>query len=181
MKSLPPEPYFTAQMVFDMPPDGKRYEVVWSELLVTSVVSLEHQGLIGDILSPLARYCERFSIGEAMIGPADITWSSDTLVKPDVFVVPYDEARHADWAFVKTLPFVAEVLSPETARHDRFPKRKLYQTRGVSTLWLIDPTQCVVEVWTPNDLFPAIETARVTWHPADAAEPLVIELASLFA
>ena len=39
----------------------------------------------------------------------------------------------------------------------------------------------IVEVWTPEATFPAVETERVTWHPAGAAEPLVIPLVELFA
>jgi Uma2 family endonuclease len=181
MATNPPAPYHTARMIIDAPADGRRYEVVWGERLVTVTVSVEHQRLILRILSPLSRYCEHLVGVETVLGPADITWSEDTLVKPDIFVMLCDEAHSEDWSGVKTLPFVAEVLSPETAAQDRFQKRRLYQEQGVSTLWLIDPSQRVVEVWTPKDLFPTIETSRLTWHPAGAAEPLVIELASLFA
>lgn len=174
--------YHTKDEIIEAPADGKRYEVVWGELLVTSKVSFAHQGAILDILVPLADFCKRYRLGEAFLGPADISWSPDTLVKPDVFVAPSAEIRASeDWSTVKTLRLVAEILSEETARADRFPKRRLYQEQGVDPLWLVDLEREYVEVWTPNDRFPRIETEQLTWHPQGAAEPLVIPVASLFA
>ena len=63
--------------------------------------------------------------------PADISWSDDTLVQPDLFVADLVEARTMDWARMKTLLLVVEVLSPGTARYDRFTKRRLYQEVNV--------------------------------------------------
>ena len=62
-----------------------------------------------------------------LASPADISWSDDTLVQPDVLVADLEEVRTLDWAKVKTLLLVIEVLSPSTARYDRFTKRRLYQ------------------------------------------------------
>jgi Uma2 family endonuclease len=73
-----------------------------------------------------------------------------------------------------------EVLSPSTARADRFTKRRLYQAQGVGTYWIVDADAGTVEVWTPEAAFPVGERERVTWHPTGAGEPLVIELAELF-
>ncbi|MBK8006604.1 MAG: Uma2 family endonuclease, partial [Gemmatimonadetes bacterium] len=46
------------------------------------------------------------------------------------------------------LLLVVEVLSPSTARADRFAKRRLYQEAGVPRLWIVDPDAACVEVWT---------------------------------
>jgi len=120
------------------------------------------------------------SCGHAFSSPADISWGSDTLVQPDVFVVTPEQAAAPDWSSVKDLRLVAEVLSPRTARRDRFQKRRLYQAQGVATLWLVDPRRKVVEVWTPASAFPTVETERVIWHPAGTSEPLVIQIAEFF-
>ena len=177
---LAPE-YYTADMVRALPADGKRYEVVHGELLVTPSPAWIHQRVAGNLYFSLRDYCRRFRLGEVVFSPADISWSEDSLVQPDVFVVAPEESGGADWRSVKSLRLVAEVLSPSTARHDRFQKRKLYQGNGVAVLWLVDPERQIVEVWTPQSTFPAVETERVTWHPAGAPEPLTILLAELFA
>jgi Uma2 family endonuclease len=75
---------------------------------------------------------------------------------------------------------VVEVLSPSTARRDRFQKRKLYQANGVETLWLIDPERRLVETWTPDQMLPAVEAERVRWQPIGAMQPLTVVLEDLF-
>ena len=138
-----------------------------------------HQRITFRLARLVADYCDALGTLEALPSPADISWGSDNLVQPDVFVVPKAEAVTGDWSRMRTLVFVAEVLSPSSARTDRFPKRRLYQQHGVDTVWLIDIDRRLVEVWTPDALFPVVETDRVTWHPSGAEEPLVIALAEL--
>jgi Uma2 family endonuclease len=70
-------------------------------------------------------------------------------------------------------------IRPSTARRDRFQKRKLYQQQRVSTLWLVDVERRLVEVWAPDARFPFVETERVSWHPAGAIEPRVVDIAEL--
>lgn len=172
--------YHTADMVRAMPDDGNRYEVVWGELLVSPSPRWVHQRVLKGLVYAVDPYVMRHGLGELAWSPADISWGPDTLVQPDLFVVAPGESGGVDWAQVKTLRLVAEVLSPSTARHDRFQKRRLYQSRGVGTLWLVDIDRRVVEVWTPEATFPAVEGERITWHPPEAPEPLVIALEGLF-
>ena len=172
--------FYTAEMVRAIPEDGNRYEVLWGELLVTPSPIKQHQRIVRRLLVQLEAYCARHRLGEPFTSPADISWSVDTLVQPDVFVVAPEESTGADWASVRTLRLVVEVLSPSTARRDRFQKRKLYQTNGVGTLWLVDHDRRTVEVWTPTATTAVVESERLTWHPTDAPEPLIVELAELF-
>ncbi len=172
--------YFTADMVRALPEDGNRYELVDGELLVTPAPQFVHQAIVLELATRLKRFCEQQAAGKTLISPADISWGPDSLVQPDVFVIAPEEAGASAWSAVKTLRLVAEVLSPSTARQDRFAKRKLYQQHGVATLWLVDAERRIVEVWTPESAFPVVERERVTWLPAPANEPLVIELAELF-
>ncbi len=173
--------FFTADMVRDMPDDGNRYEVVWGELLVSPAPVPRHQRLVGRLHVALVVFAERYQLGEVLMSPADISWSDDTLVQPDLFVIDPSESGSDDWRSVKTLRLVVEVLSPSTARHDRFAKRKLYQAQGIKTVWLVDSERRLIEVWTPDTPFPTVETESVDWHPSGAPVPLTIALADLFA
>ena len=172
--------YFTADMVRALPDDGNRYELVWGELLVSPSPRVAHQRVVRRLLVQVASYCDTAGTCEAWISPADISWGDDTLVQPDIFVVPNDESRSAEWTAMQHLMLVAEVLSPSTARHDRFAKRRLYQHQGVPVVWLIDVERAQVEVWTPDDLQPTIVRDQLTWRVDDEHEPLVIDLAELF-
>ena len=170
---------YTAEMVRALPEDGKRYEVVHGELLVTPAPRSAHQRIAGRLYRRLSEYCDAFAVGEAMFSPSDISWSADTLVQPDVFVVAPQDAYDTEWEEMRSLRLVAEVLSPSTARHDRNQKRALYQANGVAMIWLVDGDRRTVEVWTPAALVPTLETERLTWHPEGAPEPFVIAIADL--
>jgi len=116
------------------------------------------------------------------MSPADISWGGlpDVLVQPDLFVVPPQLGRVRDWLEVEQLSLVIEVLSPSTARHDRFTKRRLYQEMQVPLYWLIDLDARRAEVWTPEATFPVIETRVLTWQPAAATAAFTLALETLF-
>jgi hypothetical protein len=56
------------------------------------------------------------------------------------------------------------------------------QERRVATYWAVDPVNRLVEVWTPDAIFPVTEQATtLTWrHPA-IDSPCLIDLARVFA
>lgn len=169
-------------MVRALPDDGQRYEVVHNELLVTPAPRALHQIIVSRLIDAVAVACGSSSPYVRLTSPADISWDDDSLVQPDVFVVPRAEAATLDWSRMRTLLLVAEVLSPSTAKQDREQKRRLYQEHGVGTLWIVDADARRVEVWTPEARFPTVETEQISWRPEAAAEPLVvIALSELFA
>jgi Uma2 family endonuclease len=173
--------YYTAEMVRALPDDGNRYEVVRGELLVTPAPRLWHQEILMRLLESLREYLRREPVGHLLCSPADISWGSDdTLVQPDLFVVPLEQARTLDWARITDLPLVAEVLSPSSRRADRFTKRLEYQRRGVPVYWIVDSDEHQVEIWTPADSFPRFERERLLWHPPGAGSIWTIELGGLF-
>lgn len=172
--------YYTAEMVRALPDDGNRYEVVYGELLVTPSPRPWHQVLVHRLGRAIGDYLDREPVGVALAAPADISWGLDVLVQPDVFVVSPDEARTLTWSGMRTLLLVVEVLSPSTARSDRFLKRLRYREAGVPLYWVVDGDDRSIEVWTPADDFPAVEHERVEWHPAGARAPLTVSLEKLF-
>lgn len=172
--------YWTADMVRQLPDDGNRYEVVYGELLVTPAPRLHHQVLVSRLAVAIAKYLEHEPVGMMLTSPADISWGPDVLVQPDVFVIPHGEARTGDWSQIRSLLLVVEVLSPTTARADRFTKRRRYQEAGVPVYWIVDGEEQPIEVWTPDSEFPVTETERLVWRPTGAGQPLTLALTELF-
>ena len=168
--------YYTAEMVRALPSDGNRYEVVRGELLLTLAPRAWHQEVAFRLARSLADYLDRRRVGHIFCSPADISWGPDTLVQPDVFVVPPEQARTFDWTRMTKLLLVAEVMSPSSRRADRFTKRAEYQRRGMPVYWIVDPDEQQVEVWNPMDAFPQVERDRLTWYPAGADAPWTLEL-----
>ena len=74
-----------------------------------------------------------------------------------------------------------EVLSPGTARHDRFTKRHLYQAQGVPEYWIVDVNTRMVERWRPGDERAEFLADTLTWQPDPAVPPLTIDLPAYFA
>lgn len=173
--------YYSAPMVRALPDDGNRYETVHGELLVTPTPSVRHQMILMRLIERLSSYLASHDVpGSLLHSPADISWSDDTLVQPDLFVADINEVRTLDWANVKTLLLVIEVLSPSTARNDRFTKRRLYQEARVAAYWVVDPERGIVEVWTPEAEFPHTVKDTVSWQPLGADSSLEIDAKELF-
>jgi Uma2 family endonuclease len=172
--------YYSAEMVRALPDDGNRYETVHGELLVTPAPRAWHQEVLLRIMVKMHAYIEIHRCGHLFQSPADISWGPDILVQPDLFVVDLDQARSLDWSQMKDLLLTIEVLSPTTARYDRYTKRRLYQEVGIPYYWIVDPDEKLVEVWTPESLFPTVERERVRWKPEGVEQESVLDLAELF-
>jgi len=180
---MPVPLYYTADMVRELIDEDRpwpRYELVHGELLVRPAPRAWHQEIVARLLVALRTYLEREMVGHVLMAPADISWGDDTLVQPDVFVFPLEEARHLDWRQLKTMLLCAEVLSPSSLRADRFTKRRLYQDEGVPVYWVIDADAQKVEVWRPDLVFPEFAHENITWHPTGATVPFVPSLEALF-
>ena len=172
--------FYTAEMVRALPDDGNRYETVRGELLVTPAPRLWHEEIVTRLVLALRQYLVAEPVGHAFGGRSDISWGPDTLVQPDVLVAPINEVRTLNWAHVKNLLLVIEVLSPSSRRADRFTKRIEYQRQNIPCYWIIDADEHQVEVWTAADTFPALERERLVWHPSEASHPFIISLEELF-
>ena len=173
--------FWTADMVRALPDDGCRHETVHGELFVSPAPRVWHEIVLDRLTTALKGYLQIQPVGMALKCIADISWSPDTLVQPDLFVAPIEELRTLDWTSVRGLLLVVEALSPSSVRYDRFAKRRLYQEVGIPLYWIVDADAHHVEVWTPGAVFPVVERERLTWHPVGAAVPFTMELAELFA
>ncbi len=172
---------WTAAELRAIPEDRNRYEIINGELLVTPAPLFDHQRLVFHIAQQLSLYVASTSIGETVISPADIELADDTVVQPDVFVVPFvDGVRPRTWRDVTGLLLAIEVLSPSTARADRTIKRQRYQREGVPEYWIVDGDARIVERWRPEDERPEVISERLEWKPAASAAALVIDLPKFF-
>lgn len=174
--------YYTVDEVLAFPSDGQKYELAYGKLLVSPSPRVQHQRIVMRLAVPLILYCEKHGLGEVFNVAADLTWGrQDVLTQPDVFVIGAEDHEVRDWASVRRVPLIAEVLSPSSRTHDRFDKRRVYQDRAVDLYWIIDPITRNAEVWTPEAQFPVMEYERLTWSPAGVDESFSIGLDELLA
>ena len=90
----------------------------------------------------------------ACVAPSDIRLPKfteadavvDTVVQPDVFIV--SDLKKLDLRGVRGAPdWVAEVLSPSTARYDQVVKLPAYERAGVREVWLIHPIERTLAIY----------------------------------
>lgn len=173
---------WTADMVRALPDDGKRYEVVDGELLVTPAPRSPHQRALSRLFRLLDQYVNQHGIGELLWSPADLELDNRNMVQPDLFVLPLPADLSApEWPRLPSVRLAIEVLSPSTARHDRFTKRRLYQRAGVPEYWIVDLDARSVERWRPEDERAELVGDVLTWQPDPAPPPLAINLSAYFA
>jgi Uma2 family endonuclease len=129
---------WTAEMVQDLPDDDKRYEVIDGELFVTPAPSHSHQRASAQPFKVLEQF--GVSIGlEVLYAPGAITFSSLREVQPDLYAFRRRPGKAPERYIEMGQLFLAvEILSPSTARVDRYRKRALYQSERVRECWVVD-------------------------------------------
>jgi Uma2 family endonuclease len=173
---------WTVDMLETLPDDGKRYEIIDGDLLVTPAPGYPHQRALGELFLRLHAYLKGRREAEVIFSPADVRSGPRTSVQPDLFVMrrPIRAGPHG-WPDLETLMLAVEILSPKTARVDRGRKRALYLREGVQEYWIVDLDSRLVERWRPGDERPEILREAIVWHVEGVEAPLVIDLAPLFA
>lgn len=177
MGMVAPYTRWTADRRAALPDDGRRYEIIDGELFVTLSPNVRHQRAAFALAVRLRTYLAAHPVGEVIIAPADVEFSDDTVVEPDVFVARLVEGRPAEDLKHAGLPLlVAEVLSPSTERTDRGRKRELFQARGVPEYWIVNVEARVFERWRPGATRAELATERIEWRPPAGVEPFRLEL-----
>lgn len=159
------------------PDDGKRYEVIDGELIVTRAPRWSHQQATGRIFNALDTWSQASGLGGAAINPGIIFTDEDNVI-PDVVWASterlnrlLDEAEHLTGA----PELVVEVLSPgeQNVLRDRQLKLKLYSQQGVQEYWIVDKDLRQVQVYRRNQ---AVLTLVVTLQADDIlTSPLLPE------
>jgi Uma2 family endonuclease len=129
-----------------LPDDGKRYQLVEGELVVTPSPTDRHQAVVLRLAARLDEHAVRHSLGEVRIAPLDVLLDEHVVLQPDVLFVSNARAAIRREAHVAGAPDLCiEVLSPGTERLDRVRKAGLYERYRVSYYWIVDPVALTVE------------------------------------
>jgi Uma2 family endonuclease len=131
-----------------LPDDGKRYEIIDGELLVTPSPRTPHQRAVTRLASSLSLFVEEHKLGELFVAPFDVVFSQLDVVEPDLLFISKARSSILTEENVQGAPdLVVEVLSETTAERDRTAKLKLYGRAGVQEYWMIDPQGPSAEIY----------------------------------
>ncbi len=148
------QPLLTIADLEALPEDGKRYELIDGDLLVSREPHVNHQFAISELLQALMNYLDLNPIGKVIPEPGVIFSDYDAVI-PDIAYVSNErfEKIVVDGKFTAAPDLVIEILSPGTdnERRDRNFKRRLYSVRGVREYWIVDVRAGAVEIYRPQD------------------------------
>lgn len=148
-----------------LPNDGKRYEIVEGELLVTPAPLTRHQKVVLNLGSALLDFTRKHDLGDVYVAPVDVVLSPHDVVEPDILYVSKARLGVVTEQNLQGAPdLVVEVLSESTARVDRTIKLKLYARFGVREYWLIDPLRLSAEIYRLGS--ESLEPSKLQAHDA---------------
>jgi Uma2 family endonuclease len=116
-----------------------------------------HQLIVGELHHQVATALEN-KPWQVYVAPFDVRLPKskeeddqvDTVVQPDVLIVC--DLEKLDERGVRGAPdWLAEVISPGTAKHDRLVKVPAYERAGVREVWLVDPNERTLAVYRLQD------------------------------
>lgn len=175
-----PRTHWTADMLYDLPEDGNRYEVIDGELLVTPAPTGEHQHAVAMLYSLLGPFARRSGL-QVLFAPFAVRIRGPGEVQPDLVAFPRAAGeRIPKLVDISLLRLVVEILSPGTERTDRHLKRRLYQSSGVAEYWIVDLDARAMERWRPGDAEPEVASQTFDWEPVRGRERLTIDVTEFF-
>ena len=134
--------------LFDLPDDGRRYEIVEGELFELPAPGLLHALVVSNLMWLLAGIVRAMK-GTIVTAPVDVFFRGADPVEPDVVVLlPGGTARPSRRGVEGPPDLLIEVLSPSTRGRDLLMKRMLYARAGVREYWIVDPDARTVDEHT---------------------------------
>jgi Uma2 family endonuclease len=155
-------------------PDEERWELIDGVAYdMSPAPTIKHQNIAGRIYSRFEQKL-RGKTCQPFIAPVDVVLSAVDVVQPDVIVV-CDPAKITERNIQGAPDWVAEVLSPSTARKDLREKKALFERAGVKEYVVFNPLECYVErfvlangAYGAGEIFDPQESLELGFMPGES-------------
>jgi Uma2 family endonuclease len=130
--------------------EDKRYELDEGELIEMTRPEYLHNQALQNLLVELVLYFRKNRIGQALVSENLYALSPITRLAPDVAVILGDHRAELQKAkVIHIIPDIAaEVLSPSETPARIHRKMTQYFKAGVKEVWLVQPEDRTMEIWT---------------------------------
>lgn len=133
-------------------PESNRPTELWDgESIMSPSPSFYHQQIVDRFHDALKAWVRPRGLGKTCASPIDMVLAERRAVQPDVLFVGRERLGIIGDVVNGSADLVAEVISPESRRRDRFDKHDLYEQHGVQEYWVLDPEASTVEVFYLED------------------------------
>ncbi|HEX8722140.1 MAG TPA: Uma2 family endonuclease [Pyrinomonadaceae bacterium] len=121
-------------------------EYIDGEIIMAPTPTVRHQTVLGNMFITLHAFVKANALGRVYLSPLDVVLPTGEVVQPDIFFLDPGQAERASAAkrVEAVPPFLVEILSPGSARHDAVRKRELYEKNGVREYWIVDAKERAV-------------------------------------
>ena len=126
---------FTVSDLEEMPDDGRRYELIDGELLVSPAPGWAHQQATGALYVALYQVCPASM--RVLMAPFAVRPDKNNEVQPDVLVARYKDLT--EQGLPRAPRLAVEVISPTSRLRDASLKKAVYARLGTPSYWLVDP------------------------------------------
>jgi Uma2 family endonuclease len=165
-------------------PDGKRYELIRGQLVEREMSSKSTWAGL-EIGSEIRNYVKRRKLGWTFGADQGFTCFDDVgmVRKPDVSFIALDRYSQDEFeedGFCSVAPdLVVEVVSRNDITYDVEQKRDLWLNAGVRLVWIVNPQQKTVGIYTKNDRWVVLRPTD-TLDGGDVLPGFSLPLADLF-
>ena len=139
---------YTYQDYLNLPNDGKRYEVINGELVMTPAPNIFHQTILINLVNELKNFLKKENVGKMLCAPTDVKLINSNVVQPDIIFISQENLNIITENNVEGAPdLIIEILSPGTAYYDLIEKKEIYERFEVKEYWIVDPRKRRVEIY----------------------------------
>jgi len=139
---------FTYAEYCAMPEDGRHYQIVDGELLMSATPPIRHQMVLGYLSCDFFKHVETEQAGIVVCGPLDVILSDTDVFQPDMVFISNARKKIIVREGLRGVPdLCVEVLSPSNKQLDLKTKRLLYARYGLPELWIVDPDANTVRIF----------------------------------
>lgn len=118
-------------------------EMIGGELVPRFTPTRAHQTVVLNLLLEMQRALPPILLLRS--GPIEVKYGDDTVLHPDVVVIPL--ANYVDKNSPLQPDLVIEVMTAQTRLIDLGPKKAAYQAAGCPSYWVVDPDEHSITGW----------------------------------
>ncbi|MCY3021047.1 MAG: Uma2 family endonuclease [Planctomycetota bacterium] len=131
---------FTYEEYRTLPENGRHYQVVDGDLIMSPSPTFRHQLIIMELSRRLAGFVADNRRGVVLFAPLDVILSEENVFQPDILYISNERRSVILREGLRGAPdLCVEVLSPSNRELDLTVKRLTYAKFGLPELWIVDP------------------------------------------
>lgn len=166
----------------ETPDDGRWYEILSGEMIVSPAPILKHQELVTRLAVLFYNFVVAHRLGVVYGAAPNVRLSPYDIVQPDIVYVSEGRAAILQGLMIEGAPdLVVEVFSPSTRQLDQARKAATYAAFGVREYWMVDPELESIVVQELVDRAYRLVPQEAGFARSVVLDGLVVDVAALFA